>query len=192
MSETTPSRPELGSCGVLYADRPAFDQAKDDLAPEYVRSLLSYDPETGDVRWRVNRCARAKAGDLAGSRHTTGYRRVMIDGKNYTATRIAWVIMTGGWPSGVVDHKDGDPTNDRWSNLRVAPRWANLANSKVRSNCKSGFKGVCQTPAGTRWVAYFHVAGRTHYLGSFLTIEEAVAARAAVAAKWHGEFARSK
>ncbi|WP_139364680.1 HNH endonuclease [Vibrio parahaemolyticus] len=46
------------------------------------------------------------------------WRRIVIDGKEYTSGQIAWSIMTGHFPDFIIDHKDGDSLNDKWSNLR--------------------------------------------------------------------------
>lgn len=163
--------------------------AKDDLEPEYVRSLLHYDPLTGEMWWRVNKGSKVRAGSPAGFRPKDGYRRIMIDGKNYVGTRLAWVIMTGRWPDGDVDHRDGNQRNDTWFNLRDAPHPANLANAKVRSDSVSGMKGVRRR--GNRWHAHIKI-GRQIHLGTYATKAEAAAARARAAAYWHGQYARAK
>ena len=45
-------------------------------------------------------------------------------------------------PSVVVDHKDGNPLNNKRDNLRVCTQAQNCYNSSKRAGNKSGFKGV--------------------------------------------------
>src|SRR5262245_1425893 len=97
-----------------------------------VRSLLKYDPDTGLLTWRVNR-GRARRGSAAGYLNKTHRRRlVRLCGRLYYASRLAWVIKTGLWPAGFVDHHDCDSTNDRWTNLRLATRAQNAWNQGIR------------------------------------------------------------
>jgi hypothetical protein len=57
-------------------------QYSDGITGEYVRRLLSYDPETGIFVWLVDRPSRAKAGDVAGA-GGAACRRISIDGRRY-------------------------------------------------------------------------------------------------------------
>ena len=98
------------------------------LTAEYVRSILDYDPETGEFRWkhRANvpkRINKRYVGKIAGtSIYPYGRRKIVIDDKPYRSSRLAWLMQTGVWPSYEIDHKDNDPSNDRWDNLRPATR----------------------------------------------------------------------
>lgn len=98
--------------------------------------------------------------------------------------------MTSEWPpDGMeVDHIDCDPTNDKWSNLRLATRAQNCANSTARKN-STGFKGV--QARGKKWVAGIKIDGKRVYLGRFDTPEDAHAAYCRAASAHQGEFART-
>ena len=48
----------------------------------------------------------------------TGHIRICIMRVKYLAHRLAWLYVTGSWPSQDIDHIDGDPTNNRFANLR--------------------------------------------------------------------------
>ncbi len=87
-----------------------------------------------------------------------------------------------------VDHVNRNGLDNRRSNLRVATRAENLANTSSRGGT-SKFKGVTLDKARGLWIAQITVDGVHAALGRFVTEEEAAAAynRAAVAA-W-GEFA---
>jgi hypothetical protein len=55
------------------------------------------------------------------TKKTNTYRYITIDGECYRADHLAWLYMTGTWPPGEIEHIDGDNSNDRWANLRLAP-----------------------------------------------------------------------
>lgn len=87
------------------------------------------------------------------------------------------------------DHENGATLDNRRRNLRIANRMQNGANSKLRSNNKSGYKGVSWDKRGNLWVARIQVNRRTIHLGSFESKEAAAAAYRAAALLYFGEFA---
>lgn len=157
--------------------------------PEYIRTILSYRPETGGFTWRVSNSNRVKVGDAAGGINEYGYRVLGINGSLYMASHVAWVYMTGVWPV-EVDHRDTDQLNDAWGNLREATRSQNQANRHKQRNNTSGFKGVCFHPQTGKWRARIMWAGKATSLGLHATREAAHAAYCAAAPHVHGEFAR--
>jgi hypothetical protein len=86
------------------------------LTSERLKSLLDYDPGTGDFCWLVTDRKR-RAGALAGTINNRGYRIIVIDYKARCAGRLAYFYMTGNWPESVVDYIDHDTLNSRWTNL---------------------------------------------------------------------------
>ena len=84
---------------------------------ESARRTLSYDLETGQVRWKTRTGQRSKIGALVGSSHE-GYLRVKRDGRLYMLHRLAWFIHTGEWPKYEIDHINGDRRDNRMANLR--------------------------------------------------------------------------
>lgn len=161
------------------------------LTQARLRELLTYDPETGLFHWRVDR-ARAQAGDVAGS--TNGgspYLVVGIDYKSYTLHRLAWLYMTGEWPEEGIDHKNGNPADNSWANLRKANCSQNAYNQRRGVRNRSGVKGVSFWAAQNKWVAEINVDKKRVYLGSFASLEEAAEARRRAEAEHHGEFARA-
>jgi hypothetical protein len=90
------------------------------LTAEYVRSILAYNPENGELTWKQSKSGRSN-GKRAGSVQPchNGHRLVLfIDRKQYRAHRVIWLLMTGEWPTNDVDHEDRDALNNRWLNLR--------------------------------------------------------------------------
>jgi len=156
-----------------------------------LRELLDYNHETGEFRWRKRVSRSAQAGDVAGTLHTDGCRRIRIKRRDYRAHHLAWLYMTGRWCSALIDHRDGNPSNNCWKNLRRATASQNCANARRSKNNTSGFKGVSRTRNG-RWRAAIDKKRRNHHLGYFATPQEAHAAYAAAAPRLHGEFARTE
>jgi hypothetical protein len=153
--------------------------------------MLRYDPETGEWTWlkRSHGGGNARPGDKAGSLNL-GRVIIAIDGCDYKSSRLAWLYMTGRWPTLDVDHRDGNPRNDSWANLREATDSQNTANKKRPSNNSSGFKGVCWAKDRRKWGAQIGFHYRKIHLGFFDTPEAAHEAYKAKARELFGEYAR--
>lgn len=149
------------------------------ITAEIIRDILEYMPLDGIFYWRHegragfnNSAIFHKAGDIAGTKRKVDGRVVIrINGKLYLRYRLAWLWMTGVWPLAEIDHIDGDPTNDRFSNLREASRTKNQENLRLPSKTKasSNFLGVFANKAGYKkpWRAAIGVAGKQISLGAF-------------------------
>jgi hypothetical protein len=157
------------------------------LTQKRLKALLIYSPKTGQFTWREARGSKS-AGALAGVHCARrGYVLIRVDGILYLAHRLAWLYMKGAWPSREVDHRNRIADDNRWSNLRLATKPQNGANSSLSVRNSSGVKGVCRI--GNRWRAYVTVNRKQIPLGCYDTLEEAALARKKGAAKYHGEFA---
>lgn len=168
---------------------------RDRLTAEDFRALLNYDPNTGILTWKVDR-RKINAGDIAGSilNHHSGkkyiYVRVMY--RLYYAHRIAWAIHYGELPEGMLDHRDGDSTNNRIINLRIATSRQNQYNKKIHRNNTSGYKGVSFDKARNLWEARIMLpSGKQKFLGRFDTPELAHESYLKASSEIHGEFARA-
>jgi hypothetical protein len=158
---------------------------------EVLDQVLKYDPDTGELRWRVrpvtlfeqgtskkkprsaehacNQWNSRWAGQPAATRKTDGYQYVHFNHRTELVHRIAHKIMTGEDPI-EIDHIDGNRSNNKWSNLRNGSRSDNFRNLGLRRNNKSGHHGVFFSKRQQRWVASI-------MLGTFDNKEDAIAAR---------------
>lgn len=145
------------------------------LTADRLRELLHYDPCTGVFTRLVSLSHRTKVGDVAGVEHGNGYLRINVDAQRYFAHRLAWLYMTGSWPTGEVDHIDGARGNNRWENLRDVTRSENNQNHRAaRSDSRSGLIGVIKH--GPSYRARITVNRKVHLLGVFPTPQAAFGA----------------
>lgn len=86
-----------------------------------------------------------------------------------------------------VDHINRDGLDNRKSNLRLATRSQNQANSTKQKNNKSGYKGVHAD--GKKWRARLRHNGVNYYLGLFKNPVDAAKAYDAKAFELSGAFA---
>lgn len=158
---------------------------------EELKRLLSYDPETGKWTWKVYRSRLAREGDTAGTpHHKDRYIRLHVNGRMHTAHRLAWFYMTGGWPLGEIDHINGDREDNRWNNLREAPKQLNALNRKIYRTNTSGQKGIHWHPRLGKWRVRIQQFGRRISLGCYDTMEDAAAAYAAAEKVLYGPYSR--
>lgn len=167
------------------------------LSIEYLRSILNYNPETGEFRWKERdnipkHINKRKMGHIAGIAINTGHRRIKINGKNYWAHRLAWFYMTGNWPKEQIDHKNLNSSDNKWENLREATHGQNNQNKKIPINCKTGIKGVRLVIKGNckRYKVRISINGKDVHLGYYQTLSEAAQVRKKAATKYFGEFAK--
>jgi hypothetical protein len=134
-------------------------------------------------RWNTK-----NAGKIAGGAHNRGYRHIGINGIKYLAHHLAWLYVTGDWPTSFIDHKNLDKTDNRFDNLRLASFTENSINISVRKNSKSGFRGVCFCNQKEGWIATITKDKKTKYLGTFDTPQKAAAAYAKHAQELFGDY----
>ena len=148
------------------------------LTQSYLKEILSYDPETGIFIWLVSNSNRVRIGSEAGA-YSQGYCRISVNGKIYSAHRLAFLYMTGEFPVDHVDHIDHDRRNNKWSNLRTVTYKENSKNRSIYKRNKSGFTGVCWHKASAKWRVRIKIDGKDRHLGYFTDKKLAIAARSA-------------
>lgn len=157
---------------------------------DLLKQRLVYEPETGEFIWLKPRIGMV-AGAIAGSVNSHGYVVINTGGKTLKAHRLAWWFVYGEEPSGLMDHINGSRADNRIENLRLASAQQNAVNRCVRSDSKSGIKGVSWRASKRKWVAVIVSNGIRRSLGNFASRDDAEAAYKAGALEIHGEFARS-
>lgn len=156
---------------------------------EYLRQILSYDEETGLFYWKHPR-GGIRAGSIAGTK-SLGYIVISINYKMYCGHRIAWYFLTNSDPGDKqVDHINGVTYDNRASNLRLATASQNQANSVIRKDNTSGYKGVCFNKKRNKWRARIYINNKQISIGYFDTPELAHMAYCKLAIELKGEFAR--
>lgn len=102
-------------------------------------------------------------------------------------------VLLGVTPrSTFVDHINGNTLDNRRSNLRVATPAQNLQNIHARWGA-SRFKGVTPSSKGSLkpWMAQIRVEGKSAYLGTFSSEEDAARAYDSAAREHFGQFANT-
>jgi hypothetical protein len=153
----------------------------------YLTSILAYNPDTGELRWKPRPESSFRDGAVPASAYQKSWNRrcagkpaltaVMnrgylcgnIEGKMQLAHRVIWTMVHGSVP-GFIDHINGDKQDNRLCNLRCVSRSENARNRKTAVNNTSGYTGVHKDTRSGKWSASIG-------LGYFDTLEEAAAAR---------------
>lgn len=162
------------------------------LTQDRIKELCTYCPETGEFIALTARCnGRYKAGEPLGG--ITGindnkYYVAKLDGKAYGLHRVAWLYVHG-WMPDMVDHRDGNPLNNRIENLRPADSTRNGYNKKINRNSSTGVKGVTWRANRNSWEACIIVRGVRVYRRLFKDFDKAVIAIRSAREELHGEFA---
>lgn len=163
------------------------------LTQDQLKSILDYDPKTGLFTWKVKKSPRASAGSVAGSAHIAGYVEIGVDDHSYLAHRLAFLWMTGVFPSDQIDHINGVRDDNRWENLRAVSDQANKQNMKRPRNNRSGVVGVSWFERTGKWRAYITVSDRQISLGYHHELADAIRIRkqAEMQYGFHGNHGRA-
>jgi hypothetical protein len=154
---------------------------------EELHAIFDYNPETGAMTWKtrepITREDRVhnvrNAGKQVGALNGCGHRQVRVGGKLRTVHRIVWKMMTGDEVATQIDHINGNPDDNRWSNLRETNQQQNCWNRSLNSNNTSGHQCIYHLKRKRASSNKFRVKmgfGGQMYIRDFKTIEEANAA----------------
>lgn len=189
-----------GNTSLLVRVTP-FARMKTEISVEYLRECFTYNPEEGTFIWKIRPREHFKsedrwktmnkrcAGKIAGGPTHHGYILIGVGRERHLAHRLAWVMSTGKWPDDTIDHINGNPSDNRLSNLRQASFLENTHNTRIRSNNTSGAKGVYKGPVSGRWRTYINKHKKRFFFGVYENYEDAVAVVREAREKLHGEFA---
>ena len=175
------------------------------MTQEYWNECFTYDAETGSLIWKERPLHHFKGhaymthwngrhfGKIAGTYNEKwgNYIRVSVLGKDRGIHRIIWEMHNGLIPPKMtVDHINGNSTDNRIENLRLATHPQNTRNSKISKRNTSGYKGVSQCRVSGQWKAYITLNLKRTHLGYFSSVEEAYEAYCEASKRLHGEFGR--
>jgi len=159
-------------------DLPQQHNRKKEPPPiDWLKTQLSYDPETGELRRLVGGRGRR---DKAGTQDERGYWYVcMCYGGGFhklKSARLAFALMTNRWPM-LVDHISGDKQDDRWRNLREVTPSGNEKNKPISAKSKTGVFGVTWYGDKASWRVRIKSDKIRYQLGYFKDFFEAICAR---------------
>lgn len=167
------------------------------IDPDVLRQLLDYKPSTGKLFWKERGIeffapvkgpekrmkawnARYTGREALTSSATSGHRVGSVLQVQLCAHRVAWAIYNGAWPAGVIDHINGDPSDNRILNLRDVTQRVNTRNLSLRSDNKTGISGIWDKKPkawGSRWQVTIGQDGGIVYTKSHKCFGKAVSDR---------------
>lgn len=162
-----------------------------DLTRLELISLLEINQEMGTFHWKKRNINQIKSGKVralniwnkrfsgkeAGTINRFGYRTIEIHDVAYKAHRLMWLFAHNTMPD-IIDHIDGNPSNNKIENLRNVDFEGNARNSSIQVNNKSGVSGVYFSKRDGLWVASIGIGlGKRKQLGSSKRKSEAIGMR---------------
>ena len=146
---------------------------------EELQKIFDYNPCTGVFTWKIKFSNRPiNPGDRAGGVRGNSdkkYISLKCQGRSLQAHRVAWYMYHREDPGSLhVDHINGDSTDNRICNLRLATDQQNSQNRKTGKNNTSGFKGVYSSYLQSKpYEGVVWNKGKKKIVGYFKTAEEA-------------------
>lgn len=159
------------------------------IDPILIQKTFYHDPATGKIFHRprtepigdryvdIDKFNKSRAHKEAfTTKSTPGYLCGSFCAKILLAHRVIWVLEHGEWPD-CIDHVNGDRTDNRISNLRSVSHLENMRNRKLSAKNEVGYPGVYRMDWG--WIVKVRAEGKSKYVGSYHSVEEAIDARKA-------------
>tara|TARA_R110001606_G_scaffold368728_1_gene524619 strand:+ start:261 stop:749 length:489 start_codon:yes stop_codon:yes gene_type:complete len=145
-----------------------------------LKLAFNYNSIEGVIKWtQIN--GSGKKSEVAGSIGVKGYIKLTLSGRTYLAHRVAWAIHYNEQPPKIIDHINGNKSDNRIVNLRDGTNCVNQQNqTKPHSRNKtSNYIGVSKFKS--RWRAKIYHDKSYYFLGYFE--DEKAASNAYLAAK---------
>jgi len=135
----------------------------------------------GHLFWSETIHNKCQKDSPAGTTKQTGYREIQFRYKRYYAHRLIWEMFYGPIDSKlVIDHIDGNPSNNEITNLRCVEHVVNLHGARKATRNKSGFIGVSWNKLTKSWEASVTYKGKRIFRNYYNDIHEAAQAVAKV------------
>ena len=154
---------------------------------ERLNELFDYSIITGDLFNKVKRKG-VKVGARMGYKEPCGRIQVTIDGERFRLHRVVWKLITGEDPENMIDHKDRDPSNNSWLNLRISNDSLNQGNT-TGGHGRFPYKGVSVGKSGRYFARIGAGKNFKRSKESFETVEEAAIAYNKLAIERYGDHA---
>jgi hypothetical protein len=164
------------------------------ITQERLKELVTYETETGDFT-RLKTVGSRISGTSFGCRTKLGYIKFKLDNYQTYGHRLAFLYMTGSMPK-EIDHIDGNPSNNAWSNLREVTRGQNQFNRSLHKDSTSLVKGLSYKEQSQCWCAAITIEGKV-YSKTLAASKDCIITKS-VLTGWllcarellHGEYAR--
>lgn len=167
---------------------------RDDLSIEYLEECFTANFEEGYLIWnkrpishfnkeRTYKIWNTKySGTRAGNIYTrkSGYQsyQVGIQDISYLVHRVIYALYHKKWPDFDIGHANGNPLDNRISNLGDVPHSDNMKFTKLKKQNKSGVNGVYWSEKRGRWmIMIIQKSPVKPFLTQTLDMFEAVCAR---------------
>ena len=135
---------------------------------QQLQELFFYDNESGLLHWKIKPGRRTPWGKTAGSRDSTGYIVIGIDGEVFRGHKLIWIWNNGNIPEDrEVDHIDRNRSNNRLDNLRLATARQQEINKNAR-----GFIRIPDSECKP-WRSYHRVDRKWNDIGYYPTALQA-------------------
>ena len=153
----------------------------DGVGQQELHGLIHYDPSSGRiVRLYSHYPVSTKP-------RKTGYLMMRLMGRQLLQHRLAHLYMTGYVPA-MIDHVNGIKTDNSWENLRACDKSDNACNANVGQKNKHGHRGIYFNNITGKFQGRVTVKGRSHHVGSFKELGDAVRSTELLRKELHGEF----
>jgi hypothetical protein len=156
------------------------------ITQKELKTLIRYDHVNGSFERIKNRRSDV-LGPIKGSRLNNGHVVFRLKMNKCLAHRVAFLYMTGSVPD-CIDHINGDPSDNRWVNLRACTMRQNQGNRRLNKNSSTGYKGVRINKNTGKFMAKINYKEKVIHIGTYKTAFEAHQAYVQASKTIFGEF----
>ena len=150
--------------------------------------MLNYNQKTGILSWKKAKSNRVKENNVVGSLSSNGGLVIGFNGKTYLVHRVIWLYVYGYMPK-LIDHINGDRTDNRLCNLREADYAKNNQNAKLSKTNTTGVKNIHIDKRTGKWCVQVRAFGIKKHFGVFSDFFEACCCAFSTRNRLHKEFA---